>query len=227
MDDVQTIYDDLWSTTFPLFQQGQYEIDPLINDPEDTRRGLTLRARLNPGIILKIEEFTQKLRSVVPDQYFIPASDLHLTVLAVINCQSGVQYDNDRAQSYIKAVSDCIEDLPAPRIEFTGITASPSCLLLQGYPENDSLERLRNRLRESFKTSDLPHSVDARYRIKTAHVTIMRFQKRQASLRGFAQFISAHKNHRIGIEEIQEVELVANDWYHKSDITKAIQVFPF
>lgn len=226
MKPAKTIYDDLWKKTRPLFQQDQHTTDPLISNPNDMRRGLTVRARLNPEVISRVEAFTGALRDFAPDQYFTPASDLHLTILAVIGCHEGFSLNPALEKSYIEIMSKCIQGIPPPRIQFSGITASPSCILLQGYPENNSLADLRNRLREQFKASPLYHSMDARYPIKTAHSTIMRFQKPQSALAEFTRFLSENRNRDFEMQDIDEIELVCNDWCHRKANTRIIAAFP-
>ncbi len=225
MRDAQAIYDDMWNKALPLFQRDQVEADPLIMDPYDARRGLTLRARPGRELVRKIEDFTRQLKPIIPDQYFIPASDLHLTILSIISCSVGVSRDEIPDPAYIKTIAECIGGLPFPRIKFRGITASPSCLLLRGYPENNRLTELRTRLRDAFRNSTLPSSIDARYAIRTAHITVMRFQTPQRFLAGFTQFITANKDHEFGILEIGEIELVSNDWYHKKENTRLLHTF--
>lgn len=225
MTDAETIYDDMWSKAFPLFLKDQVEADPLIMDPGVGRRGLTLRARPGKELALNIAAFTRQLQPIIPDQYYIPASDLHLTILAIVSCSVGISREAIHDQAYIKTISECIGGLPLPRITFSGITASPSCLMLRGYPENDSLTELRDRLRDTFRKSPLPSSIDARYAIRTAHITVMRFQTPQKSLAGFTHFITEHKEHEFGRLEIGELELVSNDWYHKKENTRLLHTF--
>jgi len=225
MRDAQAIYDDLWNKALPLFQKDQVEADPLIMDPNDLRRGLTLRARPGQELVLEIEAFTRKLRPFVPDQYFTPASDLHLTILSIISCSVGILRKDIQDKAYIETIADCLGDLSPPRIKFHGITASASCLLLRGYPENECLTELRNRLRDTFRQSPLSNSIDSRYPIKTAHITVMRFQTPQKSLAGFTQFITAHKDHDFGSQEMAALELVSNDWYHKTANTTLLHTF--
>lgn len=227
MKHAEKIYADLWDNTLPLLQKGQYETDPLIADQNDTRRGLTLRARLSEDVVCKVHEFTQKLRQLAPDQYFTPASDLHLTVMTIVSGHAGFQHDTSLDQSYLEIISECIKDLPSPRIKFSGITISPSCVLLQGYPENKSLAEFRNRIREHFKVSSLPHSIDSRYPIKTAHSTIMRFQMAQSSLCDFIRFITEARQYDFGCQEVGEIELVSNDWYHRKSNTRLIGTLSF
>ena len=226
MKHAKTIYDELWNKTRPLFQQDQHKTDLLISDSNDQRRGLTVRARLTPEVISRVEAFTDALRYFVPDQYFTPAADLHLTILAVVGCHEGFSLKPALEKSYIEIISKCIQDIPPPRIQFSGLTASPSCILLQGYPENNHLAELRNRLREQFKASSLPHSMDKRYSIKTAHATIMRFQHPQNSLRALTRFLSENRDRDFGIQDLDEIVLVCNDWYHRKANTRVIAAFP-
>lgn len=191
------------------------------------RRGLTLRARLNPEVISHVVAFTDDLQTFAPDQYFTPASDLHLTILAIIGCHEGFSLNPALEEYYIEIISKCIQGISTPRIKFSGVTASPSCILLQGHPENNHLAELRNRLREQFKTSSLPHSMDKRYPIKTAHTTIMRFEHPQHSLRDLTRFLSENRDRDFGIQDVGEIELVCNDWYHRKANTRIIAAFPF
>ena len=225
MKDAQAIYDDMWDEALPHFQKDQVDADPLIMDPNDTRRGLTLRARPGKELILEIESFTRQLQQFTPAQYFIPASDLHLTIFTIISCSVGISRAEILDNAYIETISECVGSLPPPRIRFSGLTASTSCILLRGYPENNSLAELRNRLRDAFRKSTLPSSIDARYPINTAHITVMRFQTPQHSLAGFTRFITAHKDHDFGRLEIGEAELVSNDWYHKKENTSLLHTF--
>lgn len=225
MKNGEKIYNDLRDETFPLFESGKCEIDSSITDPADKRRGLTLRAMLSTEIISQVEEYSKNLKPLLPNQYFTPSSDLHLTVLTVVSCNAEFRYDPMTDDAYCKVIEESIKDIQPPQISFRGITASPSCLLLCGYPENDSLKLLRNRLRERFKTSQLPNSVDFRYPLKTAHATIMRFTENQGDISEFTQFIKANDNCSFGTQIIDEIEFVANDWCHKKNNTKIIRSF--
>lgn len=225
MKDAEQIYTDLWSKALHLFEAGQYETDSLINDPADMRRGLTLRAMLTPEVASEVEKYTEAIKALIPNQYFTPTPELHMTVLTVVSCNSDLRHRPEMDDLYCETIRECISDIPPPRIAFRGITASPSCLLLRGYPENERLEELRDRLREQFKASTLPSSVDFRYSLKTAHVTIMRFTEPQNDMAEFTRFIKETQNHPFGGQTIDQVELVINDWCHKKKNTKLIRTF--
>lgn len=225
MKDAKRIYHDLWNQSLPLFEEGRCEIDRLVNDPADSRRGLTLRARLSDEVISNIEEYTSRLKPYLPNQYFTPCSDLHITILTVISCDSGFRYDPATSDVYCEIIEESIQGLEPPRISFQGMTASPSCLLLCGFPENRSLDKLRDRLRRRLEASDLPSSVDLRYPLKTAHATLMRFTEEQDDISQFTHFIKANRDVSLGTQIIDEIEFVTNDWCHQKANTQIIRTF--
>lgn len=225
MKDAENIYTELWEKTIPLFEQGNYEIDPLVDDPVDMRRGLTLRARLTGPVVSTIHEYAEELKALLPNQYFTPDSDLHLTLLTVMSCSRNFNHNPEMDDTYSALIAECVRDLPPLRITFRGITVSPSCLLVRGYPEDDRLQMLRNQLREQFKASSLPSTVDFRYPLKTAHVTIMRFIRAKNDLSRFIRFIKESQHHPFGTQTIDAVEFVANDWCHKNSNTRLIRSF--
>lgn len=224
LNESEEIYTGLWRSALDLFERGEYETDPLILDPADMRRGLTLRARLAPDIVARIEEYTKPLNVFLPNQYFTPASDIHLTVLTVVSCYDGFHHDPEMDEAYCNVFSECTRQLPPPQIIFTGISASPSCLLLRGVPANCHLRELRHQLKCRLKASSLPHSVDLRYPLTTAHATLMRFVAKD-DISKFTAYIKANQNHYFGTQRIDEVEFVTNDWCHKKSNTKLIKTF--
>jgi 2'-5' RNA ligase len=57
----------------------------------------------------------------------------------------------------------------------------------------------------------LQHSIDKRYRIRTAHSTILRFKQEISSPVAFVEKIKALKTRTFGTCTIDELELVSND----------------
>ncbi len=225
MQECRKIYSDLWERTLPLMQQGQYETDPLILKPSDERRGLTLRVGLAPEIIEHTTHLLDPLKQRLPNQYYTPTSDLHVTLLTIISCNSDQTHDPQQEDAYGRLIEECLRNAPPPRIFFRGVTVSPSCLLLCGFPEDEGLKQLRNRLRERIKASGLPQSIDFRYPLKTAHATLMRFTKPNQDISGFLHFIRENRSRPLGNQRLSPIELVANDWCHTQDKTRLIQAF--
>ncbi len=89
-----------------------------------------------------------------PQQYYYPASDLHLTVLSLISCYSGFALSQIDTAAYVDLVKEVIADTGPFRLDFQGITASPSCVLVQGFFDNQQFNQLRAKLRSAFGQID-------------------------------------------------------------------------
>jgi 2'-5' RNA ligase len=110
-------------------------------------------------------------------------------------------------------------------IQLKGISATPSCILLQGFPQDNNLEKIRSKLRHIFQASSLEHSVDKRYSIQTAHSTVIRFKKELNNSSRFLEFLNKYRNWNFGSSNIKQLELVYNDWYHKSSFVEVLFTF--
>lgn len=220
-------YNRLWSEAIKKIESGQIHPDYRIDDSEDNRYGLTLIMLPSPEIRNVIAETFQLVRKTVPEQYFYPISDIHLTLLSIISCQPGFDPEQIKINEYVSLLKPILENTEPFRIEFKGITASPEAVMVCGYPEEDSLNSLRNKIRTAFKDNSLYHTIDKRYTIQTAHVTIMRFRKKVDHLTEFVEQLNSIKQKSFGADLIRECHLVGNDWYQRENSRRTIESFKF
>ncbi len=223
--DLKEHYDNLWKQSLEKFNRHAFEFDDLIDSEDDNRYGVTLLARPSDQVKQKIAELLDSIRPVAPGQYYYPQSDLHLTVLSIISCYPGFTLDQIDKSKYKEIVQSAIDPISPFRIRFRGLTASPSCILIQGFPEDNRLQTLRDRLRNKFKQSDLQHSIDKRYKLQTAHITAIRFKEPFADAKAFVKTVANLRNIDFGSCEINQLELVANDWYQQKDKVELIERF--
>ena len=221
---MKEIYDQLWQDSYPLLQSRQITIDDFINHPKDTRRGLTLLYR--PPAIVKeaVQAFLEEVQSIEPHQYYYPNSDLHLTVLSIISCYPGFTLDQIDLAEYKTVLEQVITKQPSFGIQFQGITASSSSILIQGFDTGGQLNHLRDTLRNQFKASSLQHSIDQRYTIQTAHLTAMRFTKALESSK-LIPLLEKFRTTDFATGEVGELELVFNDWYQRVDLVQSLATF--
>ena len=225
MEDLQKLYDQLNHASAPLIASGKYSIDKCIDDPSDRRFGVTLLFRPDATVQKEMMGFLDKLQKIEPNQYYYPSADLHVTILSVISCYEGFQLSRIPVQEYIQVIRDSISEIPAFEVAFRGVTLSPSGLLVQGFSQNDSLEKLRNILRSKFRRSGLQESIDKRYTLKTAHTTVFRFRERLGNKEAFTHLMSSCRDHYFGKSTVSGIELVFNDWYLRSEKVKLLHEF--
>lgn len=203
--------------------EDDYVIDNLIDSESDNRFGITLLIRLSEPNQIKIQQVLSELKAIEPDQYYYPNSDLHVTVLSIISCYQGFDLSDIDIDEYIGLLTKELEDIRKFTIEIQGIALSKSGVLITGYPDT-TLNELRDKLRSAFKQSDLQHSIDSRYTIKTAHSTVMRFRKEIQNKEKLISEVDKNNLIHFGTLEVNSLELVFNDWYQRKSRTKMLKV---
>lgn len=230
------IYQQLWQQFCAALSTQQLETDALTNDPADDRRGITALAFLqknSPAACLEVQRFQQQLATLEPAQYLQPDAELHLTVLSIISCISGFTLQQIDVAAYIQVFQQVLAELHqeirqqkvAPiQIELRGVTASASCILLQGFAQGEGLSRLRDKLRLAFAESGLRQSIDSRYRQQSAHLTLCRFTQPLQQPQAVLALCQQYRDYHFGMLPLQQIELVFNNWYLHSAITRPLAV---
>ena len=225
--DIRTHYDNLYKNSLQVFSSQGVEVDHNIGNPNDDRYGLTLIVRPDENTRKKMMEFTNELSKIEPLQYYYPFSDIHITILSIISCTAGLKLENRMVSDYIDLIHKQLREIGRFELNMEGITASPSCIMIRGYPKGDTLNSIRNRLRSAFKLSDLEQSLDQRYLLQTAHTTVMRFRQPLKQKNLILEKIEKFKFQSFGAFEVRKVDLVYNDWYHKRKNVQLLHSFEF
>ena len=218
-------YDRLYSESRKKLSSGKYEIDHLIDSPEDNRFGITLLLRPAGEVKKKISLFLQQMMKIDPDQYYYPESDMHVTVLPIISCFAGFTLDKIKIPDYIPLIRKAVSGKHRFTVHFSGITASPAGVMIRGFPGDDTLNSLRDSLRSEFRESPLYQSIDERYRLETAHSTVIRYRKKLGNTERYAEALDSYRDFDFGEFEVSVLEFVYNDWYQKKDRTRVLAVF--
>jgi 2'-5' RNA ligase len=222
---LEKLYTKLQNKTYAEILNNNYFIDQLIDSPADQRFGLTLIIRPNEKIKVEIESVLNKIRKVEPEAYYYPQSDLHVTALSIISCYPSFDISKISINQYSEIIVESLKDIETFEIEFKGITLANSGILIKGYPTNNSLNLLRERLRTNFMHADLEKSIDSRYLITTAHITALRFRKKLKSKKAFLNLVEQFKEYSFGNSIVENFELVYNDWYQRTENVKILNHF--
>ncbi|RXM47584.1 2'-5' RNA ligase family protein [Flavobacterium sp. YO12] len=218
-------YNQLYKSASEAILNKKYNLDSYINDSSDSRFGITLLTRPNEKVNTEIQQFLDKLKAVEPSQYYYPNSDIHITVLSIISCYQGFSLDKIAVEEYVKTIQKSLIDLGEITIEFRGVTASNSAIMIQGFPTDESLNNLRNKLRENFKNLALEQSIDSRYSISTAHSTVMRFTEKLVNPEKLIEITEEFRDYDFGSFIVKKIELVFNDWYQREKNTIHLKNF--
>ncbi len=223
--DLKKHYDVLYKESIEKMVAGTYQIEHEIDSSSDHRFGLTLIIRPNNQIKKNIQIFLDELKAIDPDQYYYPDSDIHLTVLSIISCYDHFDLDSIAVADYVALIEKSLANIGELEINFQGITASPSAIMLQGFPSTNALDDLRNNLRANFKESALEQSIDKRYSIQTAHSTLARFRKPIENKEKLLATLEKYRNFDFGNFKVESCYLVYNDWYQRKQWVKVLHEF--
>src|SRR5690606_40765373 len=95
---------------------------------------------------------------------------------------------------YIRLFEQSARNIMDIGLYFQGISASPEAVMIQGFPLNEGLERFRDQLRDNFKAAALRQTIDARYRLTTAHITAVRFREQIKAPQKFAERLEDYRD---------------------------------
>lgn len=218
-------YNSLWLQSKNEILNNKYQIDNFLNKSFDTRRGITLLARLEFKVLNKIIKFIEKCKTIEPDQYYYKSSDIHITILTIISCYENFTIDLINRNDYIEIIKKALSGINNFKIQFKGITASDSCIMIKGFPLNNDINIIRENLRKNFKSSKLTNSIDKRYRLITAHSTIIRFKNNLKNPIKLIELIERYKDYNFGYSNIKELEFIFTDWYQRNENNKTLFTF--
>jgi 2'-5' RNA ligase len=219
-------YDALWAEAAPAVRVGRVTLDEaVLRKDADPRRGLTLLARPEPTVVDRLTSFLERLRALEPGQYYQPAADLHHTVLSLFTATSEYEPFLAHLDLYRAAVEEVVAQSWPFEIAVRGVTLSAGAVLAQGFPGDDTLDVLRERLRAALTARGLGATLDQRYRLVTAHTTLVRFATPLRDAERFVDALAASRDTAFGASRITAVELVLSDWYHSSDRERALGAY--
>lgn len=224
--ETEEVYQRLWFSAQEAFSQGNIQTDPHLSDLEnDLRRGITLIARPSPVCVERFAELCHRLGEILPQQYFYDPRDFHITILTLVDAYAGFSLDETLVGLYDKVLSDVLSKSPPFEVMFGGISATPSTIMTQGHLRFNTINEIRDTLREALKRVGLGDTLDPRYKNMTAHSVVMRFKRLPDNPCAVFQQLEAFREIELGVSIVGTVYFVLNDWYMSHDKTRILREY--
>lgn len=222
----QRIYDQLWSKTTAALESGGLRVDPLLRGKTgDPRRGATLVAHPNAGMRKRVETFLRVAAAICPGQHLYQPAELHLTVLAVIPGSESWRKEVHRLPVCWTVLDKVLKNCRAFSVKFRGVTVSPEAVLIQGFPQDNALARLRDELRSALRDRGVGENLDRRYIITAAHLTVMRFSNPKADWKRLLDFLQAHRETDFGETRFRSLQLIWSDWCASAKTVRVLREY--
>ena len=219
-------YASLWNASIGEAREGRVTIDPLLACREpDQRRCLTVLARPSAAIQHSVAGFLNDLRAIDSEQYYYDPADLHVTVLSLFTATLEHARYLSRYAEYLTAVKAALSKPAAFSIDFSGVTLTREAVMIQGFPATTTLNDLRESLRNELRGRHLTDGLDSRYILQTAHMTVVRFRAPLHEQARFAGVLERYRDRAFGQTQVQELNLVRNDWYMSRASVEVLERF--
>jgi 2'-5' RNA ligase len=226
-DAARQVYDRLWDEINERLAAGAVAIDRhLLEREADRRRGITLIARPGPQAAARIAGLIGELRAQEPEQYFYRPDELHITIMTLVSASDSFDLNHTPLAAYQSILAGLLAQFCPFRIDFRGITAGPGAVLVQGFVESDRLNQLREAIRCDLGRADLGENLDTRYRIVTAHTTVMRFRAPLRDPQQLAVRLRAARERDFDSALVDRLDFVFNDWYMSRDRVRVLATYP-
>jgi len=220
------IYEQLWGEAAPAFERGQPQIDEhLADQTKDLRRGVTLALRPSLPVQAKIRVFLDPLAQMFPGQYFYQPEQLHVTVISIISGTEFWRKEMVHLSSFRSLLREILSRHRSFKLGFHGVTATPGAVLIQGFPLDDGLARIRDEIRQGFAQKGFGDKLDRRYTISAAHMTIMRFRNPAADWKLLAARLEENRQTNFGETKVDSLQLIWGDWYASADTMRILEEY--
>lgn len=223
----QIIYERLWQEAALAFDRGEVRLDAFLKSrPGDARRGITLVTRPDAALCASVKNFLDEISAVAPEQHFYQPSEFHLTMLSVIPGSESWRQPAQRLQDYLAALDEVLKGRPPFSVAFRGVTATPEAVMIQGFSEGSALAQLRDDLRVALAGRGLGENLDRRYKIATAHLTVVRFSTPMKDWRPLKSLLAANRDRDFGTACFRALQLIEGDWYASVNTVRTLREYP-
>ena len=139
---LQNTYDKLWQSAVAAFHSGEIQLDQqLVDRQNDQRRGFSLIIRPDRHVATRIFQFFGEIQALEPEQYYYQPQELHLTILSLFSATEHHEQHIPNIPVYASIFRSLFTTIRPFQIHFRGITASKGAVMVQGFPENDAINR--------------------------------------------------------------------------------------
>ena len=223
---VRRVYDELWAEAQAAFRQGAPHLDSYLRNPKaDPRRGLSLIARPPDEVRVRVQGFLCEAVSAAPGQHISHPDEMHMTIFSLLTGSAEWRAHVRRWPAFREALAEILPAHRSFKIVFRGVSASPQTVMIQGFPWDDSLQRLRDDLRARLKERGLAGQLDKRFHTVAAHLTVMRFAAPVPDWQPLARCLQAHRETDFGEMDVTTLQLISSDWYMSRGRTRVLEEY--
>lgn len=206
-------YDRIWNESKDSILANNIVYDP---PPEDTspRWGISIVIKPSKVVSARISDVLPGLHKYLgDDQSYYDNANFHTTITTIEFYRSKFNKNDERVLQYKEILQTLINKFKTVRINYEGIVASKSGVLVQGFPIDNTLQEIRGMFREALEENSLLNGPETEHPRQTAHSSLAVFLSPILDPEGLVQFIDENRHLKFGLSEADSIDLVG---YHRT-----------
>lgn len=209
--ELSRLYANIFETGYAKIMEGG-SVDPLAALPDaDDRMAVALVIRIPAEIRNRILGGMQPLRSEMPELYYYPGEDMHITLLEILRGRKGLRRpDAGQTEQYTACIKAALRGNPPFSVFMQGLTASDGAVMAKGFYE-EPLERIRRGLRAVLREKGI--FFEERYETYSCHITAARFPEKISNPGRLIKFLEENAETVWGSWKVKTLELTYHNWY--------------
>lgn len=205
---LEAAYERLWDDGRSALEAGVTSPEPAVEEGSP-RWGVSAVLRPVGTVADALAEAAREADSRAGGGHIVyAAGGLHVTVRSIEGYRSDVPRDDPRVAEYGRILRGAARDLGPVAIEFRGIVATPTAVLVQGFPVGEALAELREAMHDGLVGAGLPLGPEAAQRRETAHATLLMVTRRLPDPAAFAAYVDERRRVPFGTCTFDAVDLV-------------------
>jgi len=206
----EATYQRFWRRALPAL--GRNAVDP--ESPPalgDARWGVSVLLRFSSASPTgrRLATAAQQIGVAAGDHHLVHGPELlHTTVRSIEGFRGAVADDDEAVKRYVDVLQEEARDLESVAIRYAGVAPTVSGVLAQGWPLDQTLHVLRERLHARLPSNVPVAGPETQRPRDLAHATLLAFTGPLADPAATVAAIEAHRHTEFGVEHFRRLDLV-------------------
>ena len=198
----------MWEQGRPDLLRGIVVADPVPDDGDNRRWGVSIIARISPTDAPLFTDVRNELLPWTGSQHTLyDASNLHTTIRSCEFYRSTVSPDDAALRDYQSVLLEVAAEVPPFTIAYRGLSANRTGVIVQGFP-HEHLQNFRHSIRQRLEKFGRTRGPEASRTRRGAHVSLIVWAGPLLAPQPLVTYIDAHRATDYGTVTVTHLEVV-------------------
>ena len=155
-----------------------------------------------------MEMIAQLSRWTGKEHVFYTQTSLHTTICTIEFYRSPIEEDDESIHLYVDSLKEICRQFAPLQVRYQGLTAIQTSILVQGWPLDESLQKLRLAFHDQLRKRNLLYGPEKEQVRELAHASLISFSGALLAPQQCVSFIEEHRETNFGVASASSLEIV-------------------